>query len=277
MPTIVERLDQHERELDWLSMRFARACSFERQLSETTRDKPFTIHNETAWLLMLAERDKIVIDLASWAKAFYSPGGFLCALQGPDFAALQRGPKSSKPTNPNELYVWTLNVKGREEWFDRLFPTAATAARTTPNMQDVAALRDRLSADVAPLLADRNQNRAHFYEQATRKTAGAKMLNFLEQRAHFEFCRELVHDLRLLADNTSYGFVSLDPRDDHQVRDMVDLLLTGTLDFTVRSWNEHASAGEYLWQRRAAYYKALHEARDTAGAAETPTFNDRRL
>ena len=89
-PETAAALKEHEIELISLGRRLRHVLSVHAELNRVTRGRSFLIRHEAMWWMLLGERDMIVVDAASWAKAFYSRGGFLRKLQGPDFRALKR-------------------------------------------------------------------------------------------------------------------------------------------------------------------------------------------
>jgi len=75
------------------------------------------------------------------------------------------------------------------------------------------------------------------------------------------FCGRVLNDLRILVDNSSFALPSLEPSQNNvAARDVVDLLLMGSIQFAISEWAEHGH-GPYLWQQRDAYYKQLHSRR----------------
>ncbi len=259
--------------------RLSHIRSVHAELVKVGRLKRFEIHHEPMWAMLLSERDMIVVDLASWAKALYSAGGFLkLNLQGPDLEALGwrwRAGKLQGSVDPIaeaiDREITARNLESRKEAFARLFPGAT---KDHPSRQDVEGLEGRLRDRFKPLLEDRHQHRAHKYEQHA-KTATAEMLTPEKVAEHLAFCQSIVADLGSLATNAGfhayrYGGEAKD--DDDEAKDVVDLILCGTINWILEFGPGGAPApeGRFYWLRRTAYYERLHTRHDARGKPDEP-------
>jgi hypothetical protein len=155
------------------------------------------------------------------------------------------------------------------------FPPNAQAE--TPVSSDLGTLRKRLFVSFEPLREDRNQHRAHRYEG---QSVTAKELTPPDIVEHLHACQDLVADLRCLVSNASYGGyrykIEANP-DDDAARDVVDLILRGSLDWIVNfSAVAMPNPARWYWQNRRRYYDALHAAHEAQDKPEEP-FNNRAL
>ncbi|MGO8998590.1 MAG: hypothetical protein ACLQVI_35155 [Polyangiaceae bacterium] len=273
-PETAAALKEHEIELISLGRRLRHVLSVHAELNRVTRGRSFLIRHEAMWWMLLGERDMIVVDAASWAKAFYSRGGFLRKLQGPDFRALKRRwdyrtaeedfePLWSGEEDDPAMRRYMSNVQRehnaawRDEAFARLFPGAG--ADGVPCLRDIDALVDRLAQEFEPLLLDRHENRAHKYEKA----GTATMLSPKEVAEHLETCRRLLADFRCLSSNSTFSSFDAEPKadpEDRQAQDVVDHILCGCLNWIVEGdpGKEHAPKDQFYWQRRDAHYARVH-------------------
>jgi hypothetical protein len=263
-----KQLEGLEVELLTFARRHAHILSVDAEFVRVCRDKTFIRWHEPMWNMLLGERDMLIVDLASWAKAFYRKGGFLQLLHGPDLKALNRDwPSADGGCDSHEQ---SLVAKLRGAAFERLFPGAESRR---PSRQDVEALGGRLKDHFGPLLDDRDVHRAHKYE---REKATAAWLTPADVTPHLRRCQQLLGDLRFVASNTQFGHP--DPRPapgEREAQDVVDLVLCGPIN-----WIIHYGAGAdtdpkrlSYWQRRDAYYERLHSAHEASGDLAAP-FND---
>jgi hypothetical protein len=267
-----KRLVELEDQLLLLAWRQGHIVSTHAELVRVAREKPFFIYHEPLWRMLLSERDMIIVDLASWAKGFYSKGGFLHHLEDQDLQALSL--HWQPEPNEDERDALAYNRKWRKAAFDRLFPDAANE---TPNADDIRALVRAVRKRFEPLLVDRHRHRAHKFEHE--KQATAAMLVPAEVTKYLTACQRVVADLRCLSSNSSFdshGYDAKPKPDDDHAQDMIDLVLVGTINWIVE-WGVVASASSqhrFYWQKRNAYYERLHAAHEAAGVPDHP-FNDR--
>jgi hypothetical protein len=286
-PQVSEALAERENDLLGFSHRLSHGLSVHEDLVRVTRGRRFVVRHLPIWRMLLSERDMTFVDIASWAKAIYSPRGFLRRLHGRDLAVLARCWKYRQDGDfevegacdpEDRLFLqghWqNENAKWRDAAFDRLFPDARSGA---PNQQDIDGLVGRLSTQFEPLLADRHEHRAHRYENAAH--GKATMLSPPDVAEHLRSCQQLLADLRSLSSNSGFSAPGYKPKadpDDHEAQDVVDLVLRGTVNEVFeqdRSFNDGAASRTYYWQRRAAYYDALHEAHERRNATDDDPFN----
>ncbi|HEV3192421.1 MAG TPA: hypothetical protein VGY54_18045 [Polyangiaceae bacterium] len=285
-PATYERLITLENDLTSFADRLGHVTNVYAAAEKITRGKPFLIYHPPMWSMLGASLDMLVVDLCSWAKGMYKPGGFLDSLE-PELPALCLPWAESRPrvllaqeqTDDGEGFVLrhleTTNLKWRRAAYDRLFPGAQNE---TPAASDLGRLRDRLLAFFKPLRDDRNQHRAHRFEGGP---ASAAQLSPPDVVAHLHSCQELIADLRCLVSNgsfTTYGYKVEPKPDSEEALDVVDLILCGSLfwivDYGILAMPE--AAGRRYWQNREQYYEALHVAHEARGKPEEP-FNSRTL
>lgn len=259
--TIEQLLERAENDLLTLQVRYYYLDAFVNELERVSRGKVSTFWNYSLWVMILDSRDMLVIALATWAKGIYRPGGMLGKIQGGRRLPKVRGRKSSDPSK----YLAKIYAKTHSDAFQRLFPTAVGEA-AGPN--DFAALKDRFVAKMEPVVKDRDQNRAHFYEYEKIKPANvAAMLDLPALWGLIEYAQGLLNDLRTV----SCGHGSPDNRNmsptnpEDFAADLVEALLTGTShrrDFVMND------------RDREKFYDDLHAKHDALGAPEAPNWND---
>ena len=289
---VAEALRRHEDELVGFSERVTHLLSVEQELRRVTRGKFFVIYHEPMYRTLLGERDMVVVDLASWARGFYKKAGrgLLRHLRGSDQQALKLKWKyegssvislGGKADDVIEDHVRSLNRAWRAKAFSRLFPNGTTGSvPNVPCQQDIDALCDRLAAQFKSLHDDRNQHRAHRYENGPKTAA---MLSLADVTKHLEACQCLLADLRCLSSNSQFTSHHYEPKaheDDRYAQDVVDLILLGSLrtiiDADYGPKSTPASSPGYYWQRRTAHYERLHALHEASGALDKP-FNNRAL
>lgn len=245
-----------------------------RRLEEVTNGKLFDIHDSVLWTMILDSRDVLVIDLADWAKGQLGKGGgsFLRKFQGPLLGTLVRKP--SWVTRPER--DGTLREGNRVTYAAaraRLFPDLDSSAKVT--QADIEKLIGRFDEVFRPVVLDRNQNRAHAFEQQAKGGATAKMLDLGELRSAFEYAMAVVNDLSLVTRGGSMELVDMNSSDvADSAREHIELLLLPRF------------ARERLLRADEApdtFVAKLHELADTLGLPDTGprgpatparTFND---
>jgi hypothetical protein len=169
-------------------------------------------------------------------------------------------------------YDW----KCRVEAFGRLFPARIGPGKRWPEKADIRHLKVELGGLTRALEKQRDA-RAHIYDG--KDYGSVKNLAFEEVAKLFHRAHAVLRDVRLLVDRSSHHFPPVEePKDDHTARDLVDLLLLGSIGQAVIEWTATpARPGErpreWLWQHREAFYEHRHRAHDDRGTEE-PLFND---
>jgi hypothetical protein len=203
----------------------------------------------------------LVIDLCSWAASIYSGETRLNELKERHCSKLARQRRWGIGDGE---WIEQHYDRSHSEAFARLFPGISGE---TPSESDVDALRSRLQKYYKPLDRDRNENRAHRYENRNHP-ARAPMLDFERLSEFFEFSRQLIVDLRLVADGSQLGFDDVSPtRAEFASPDIVDLVLLGSFE------KRQSLIG---MGSRADLYARLHAAHEAAGDADM-AFNDGRF
>src|SRR4051794_36492533 len=87
---------------DWRLLSLARRMfvmeAFKTDLDRVSRNKQFRIRNDVTWLMLLDSRDMLVVQLASWAKGVYEPGGLIGSIQADHVRDLPR----RRPPDPTD-------------------------------------------------------------------------------------------------------------------------------------------------------------------------------
>jgi hypothetical protein len=191
--------------------------AFDKELKAVTRCKSFAIRNERFWNMFLDHRDMLVIDLCSWAASIYSGETRLNELKERHCSELARQRRWGIGDGE---WIEQHYDRSHSEAFARLFPGIS---RETPSESDVDALRSRQQKYYKPLDRDRNENRAHRYENRNHP-ARAPMLDFERLSEFFEFSRQLIVDLRLVADGSQLGFDDVSRRAPNSPRQTSSIL-----------------------------------------------------
>lgn len=161
------------------------------RLDTATRKKEFRIWGRAAWTIALDTRDMDIIRFASWSKGLLSQGGLFGQIQAHHLAQLR--PKPPAPCDQDD-YLRERAQKAHAEAFKRLFPNnPGRPARP----QDIAELQDRFAASTKAVRDDRNDNRAHPFED--RSSATTSMLATYEVGALIGLAAELLDDLHFVA------------------------------------------------------------------------------
>lgn len=272
MASVIERLHEYEIQLLELIDRFKRVWAYEVELRKAARGKPFRMRNPEVWDVLLSDRDMFVIDFASWVTSLIR--GFLDKLSMDDFSAF--GVEEAPASNADDPYLARIQHEARVEAFARLFPVRSNEKKRWPDKPDFKRLRAELEKAAAGLEKQRDA-RAHLYDGKDHETA--QSLRFEEVAAIFQHVLRIFRDMRLLVDHSGFHFPEVtEPTDDRTARDLVDVLLLGSIQHAVEDWMatplRPGESRQFLWQHRAAWYEHVHRLHDDAGAPEKPLFND---
>jgi hypothetical protein len=130
------------------------------------------------------------------------------------------------------------------------------AHRGHPIEKDVIRLENRLFRWAENLRKWRNTH-AHRYGLGR---GSVRALRQADLARRFTACGRMMNHLRVLIDNSGYIMSRLEPsEDDACARDLVDIIVTGTIPFAVEEWGKEEGRG--LWQKRDAHYARLHRHR----------------
>src|SRR5450432_3115854 len=116
----------------FLSERHRHIVSVHAELVRIVGDRGFRIHSPHIFQMTLAERDKIVIDVASWVEGLLNKTGLLNRYLVDD--DLSKGLRLA--WGPSE----SLEYESRRVSYRRLFPRAFQLGRYTPDLSDRKAL-----------------------------------------------------------------------------------------------------------------------------------------
>lgn len=188
--------------------------AFQAELDRVSRGEMCSFHNDIVWTLLLDHRDKNVIDLASWAKAAYSPGGLFGAIQAHHPKALAKKRTWGSDEDDHLARLLDANFFARHE---------ALFSRSNVKPEDIAILRNEFSLAVDPLMADRNNHRAHIFES---EPGDVRMLDLGEVRELYDAIRDLLNDLSLLSVGSTWELVNLNAADTSATAcELVDMIL----------------------------------------------------
>lgn len=274
MPRVLQLLQPYEAPFLGLIERFKRVWAYDVELRKAARGKAFRIQNPAVWEIILADRDILVIDFASWVTSVAGKGGFLDGLTADDLTefGIEAGPLQDTDDAGLAVHDW----KARVEAFGRLFPARVGVGKRWPEKADIRRLKAELAAVTAGL-EDQRDARAHFYDGKDSETV--QNVGFEQIATLFHRVRDVLNDIRLMVDRSSHHYPRIaEPKNDHTARDMVDLIILGSIDDAVREWKAAPSQPGrpkrvYLWQDREAYYDDRHRAHDEV-RIEGRLFND---
>lgn len=262
MSTITDLIEKLEDELGIITQRLFVLEAFAGEFNRTTRGKSFRIWGSAVWMMILDSRDAHVTHFASWLKSVYGKGGFFGQLTAHHPRAFPRKwrPRSSASHSPEFA---TILKKQHDESFARLFPDATTAF---PSPDDVEKMRQRFVARIEQVVADRDSNRAHPYEEAGSVASSTKLLEFSELRALTTFVEDWLNALRLLSTSSSFVHSDMNFQSPTELaEELVDSVLVGS-----RSRANLVMGGT----DREVYYDDLHTRHAAIGSPDEPLFND---
>jgi hypothetical protein len=250
---MLAEIKKKQHELDELREVFGGLRTFDAALRRSTKNKLFDVVNSFAWASVLACSRMIVIDLAAWVDSLLPPRPPKKGVEG----WLRKHVKG-------DALVFCQNHRAA---MTRLFGKRA-ARRGSPSEADILRLEERLFTWAENLRHWRNA-RAHRYGY---QTGSARVLRFPDLAKRFVACSRLMNDFRLLVDESTLVMSRTEPStNDSTARDLVDIIVAGTIPFAVEQWNKET--GQFLWQKRDAFYRRLHGQRRRK---RTDPFNRRR-
>jgi len=258
--------------------------AFVNELNLTSRGEPFRIRNDIVWNAMLDVRDKLVIDLysltvemrhgmkpidpaaqGSYRGGFRRKRGLFIEIRDHHLSNLTR---THVPEPDDDEYLIEADTATKAQAFARLFPNGTTDC---PSAADIENLCERFRVHMIPLGDDRNKNRAHVQEG---DAGTAKMLSVPELESLFEYVEDLLEDLSLVSEFSSFGGTDMNHADLKETStDLVDLILLGNFS-DVRRFTSKRTRDEL--------YARLHDIHDANASAETGDderelhFNDRQ-
>jgi hypothetical protein len=275
--TLLNRIEKEEDVVYGLSETFGVLRSFNQALTNRVGQARFIIANTTIWDAMLAKRDLLIINFASWVRGLAQRGGLFAQLRAHHLRDLRNAWEDKfKPSGLMEKDVLRkISTDNRRVRLERRFPAAVARGHIVP--EDVEAFKDAIWDKLVPVVKDRDSFRAHRYDGEPKADAKALGLNDLEPL--LIAAQEMINDLRLVADFSTFGYPSvttIEPTT--EAEDLVDLLLFhDVLGMAIRTGaNEllHDHAGVYWWQVREVFFEEL---RRVHGARPDASLNDRDI
>lgn len=273
---MLDEMTARQGELNDLARAFQRLRTFVEELRRATRGKPFDIRSMLVWDSLHALHRILIIDLAAWVDSLHA-AWFRRHLQGASLAMLRNSKTlaakivDGSPRRSTDRWVRqhraSLTLQGRQAALVRLFGKK-TAERGRASAEDIIRLEKRLYRWSKNLREWRNVQ-AHRYGT---EIGSATPLRMQDLARRFVYCGRLMNDLRLLIDSSTYSMPSIEPsKHDLHARDLVDLMVVGTIQDAVEAWQADG-AGTYLWQKRDRHYDRMHRRRR---AGRTDSFNAR--
>jgi hypothetical protein len=259
-PALDKRLTNAEQNLMLIARRQYLFEAFVKELNRASRLKPFRICNDGLWMVMLDSRDMLVIHLSSWVEGICGKAGLLPQLRAHHLAQFARTRWWAEGRD-EEKYLADLHDRKHAQAFERLFPRALGASAAAADFKVLVA---NVGQEWAPLVADRNRNRAHPFEYEHQGSAA--MLDLDELRKALSWCENLLNDLRLVGHGSIVGYHDMNEVDvDAAAEEIVESILLGTA--SRRSVVAEGRGREDL-------YRELHERHDALPAGREVLFND---
>jgi hypothetical protein len=264
-------IKDHTDKLLFLKRRFYYLKSIFDELSDRCAET-FPVENDIIWQMVSDSHDMLVIDLCSFCKKMYSPGGFFNRLKS--HVALLRVPtKKSIKTTPgvvtgyhNKADLERIRgmldehernqvVEDTRKTLSRLFPGWSTG-KVTPDHVD--ALKSQFNNTLNDLKADRTKNRAHRFEEER----PAPHVDFKRIREIFEEVEGIFNGLTLVVGRRTLAFTDVSYTSAQEAaRDVVDLVLHGPIvhvlhEFSIAESLEKADPlSGYYHLFRERYYR----------------------
>jgi hypothetical protein len=273
--TVLDALTKRQRELGTLAHDFQLLRSFASELQRTTKGKPFAIRNDLAWAGIVSLRRTIVIDLAGWVRSVCDPW-LRKTLDGPSLVSLRASKRLAAKIVEGSVILPVLGgadvtgrirgyqastvEDGRRRALTRLFGKEA-ARRGHATSEDVLHLEDTLRRWVTDLDALRNREAHPFTFKGD-----IKELGLADLARRFTYCGRVLNDLRLLLDSSTYLMPRLEASNDPRCRDLVDLIVVGTIEFAVMQWTKCPNPPHFSTDRDA-HYRRMHARRRTKKTA----------
>ena len=258
-PSLVEALAREEHRLLHIKRRYYLLKAFQDHLDTARKKKEFVVWNDQMWDTVLDVRTALSLQLTSWVNGMCQDRGFLKGLKSHTKRLYVR---KWRPKNRLDSYGGDIAERYRRSAFERLFPDAIPRNRVSQD--DVSKLTDRFQAAVARVKNDRNKTLAHLYEHDV--DLQRRLLTPRGYGVVFRRLEKLLTDLRMVIDGTQKEFHDLSAADSDSVaRDMVDMVLCGTLDNIHMLWGVteaiSACGDRHVFQLRDEYYAGLHRRR----------------
>ena len=184
-------------------------------MKKATRGKDVRLRNREVWEAMLADRDVLVADVSSWVLGIADNGGILARLNNDEGRAAFGLDAVSVE---GEDHFARMRRNFRETALYGVFPAGRSEGRRLPSQQDFINLRNRMTKDIAGELDASAICASTCSITTTREevsTANATNLTFDATATVLKDLRDVVHALRLLADDTTQHCPSLDEPKGH--------------------------------------------------------------
>lgn len=267
---MLNEITRRQHELQELAESFQGLHGFDVEFRRVTRGKPFFIGNSLAWDAVRSLYRTLVIDLAAWIRSIHK-AWLKVNIQGKTLADMRASRRraakiveGSRVNAPPDVRAAILRhheeqmVLGQRAALRRLFGKGATS-RGFARAEDVDRLCIRLEKWAENLDKWRNQfaHRYGFVDPTLRRLGMARL------QKRIEHCGRLLNDLRLLVDASYFVMPTLDPpTKDVMSRDLLDLILMGSIQYATEQWALHKSdSAPYFWQQRDVHYEKMHARR----------------
>lgn len=260
-------LEEFHDQLTTFARHFAWMRSFDYELRKATGRLSFEIRNEFAWGSVVRSYRMCIIEFSEWVEMLHQKG-LKKLIQGKTLAQMKVSKKHATRLHTATPIILAHGADAatvhairaslvketmatREAAMKRLFGVHV-AARRQVQQDDVLVLCRKLKRRAEALNELRNALAHPFKNIPTKRI----MLHHIAQR--LRSTEGLLTDLGLLISDTSYGVPRAEARPDAHCRDLVDLILFGTIAFATKQWQE-AAPGQFAWQGREVVYTRLRK------------------
>jgi hypothetical protein len=281
MPSAEEVIRTCEDKVQTIKKRLYYLTPIQEQLKTVHKLTGQGIRNDILYQMVVDSYDMLVIDVASLCKGMYTNGGFFNHIK--HHVARLKKLKRSKivvapaiivgdgADDPEKVAATQASIaehmKARIEQrsievLKRLFPDYEERKDRPFNHSDIDKLMARFKNIHDKVIADRDSNRAHRYEN---EDSRAERLPLSALEFHFKELEILLNDLRyLILDCSSFRYNNLNlANTERTAKDIADLICHGSINQVLQAvgiTQELQNAGRkppYYWKIRDDYYENL--------------------
>lgn len=268
-------LDDLHAQLHAFALYFRWMRAFDYELRRATGRLPFVVRNDFAWESVLRGYSMRIIEFSEWVGMLHKKG-LKQLIQGKSLTQMKVSKThamrlhESTPVRvvgdaPNATrwirdHLVQVTMNERREAMRRLFGNDAVR-RNKIEQRDVDALCRKLERRAKELKNLRNKL-AHPFGSVQ-----AKRIALHNIASRVKSTNQLLNDLGMLISDTTFGVPATEAAADTHCRDVVDLILFGTIHFATKQWAA-AAPDAYMWKARLVCYRALRtRARKNPGAS----------
>lgn len=229
--------------------------TFENRILTLSKGKPFIVRNDIVYRMVFGQWDMLVINLGSFSKAMIGHGGFFKKITA-NLHLLK--PIDKKSITPPKGRISSLNkvhteeeLKARQTEYDKhyidhmfeahrkelfkLFPNAEKRETLKITAKDIDDLTKRFELIVNDIRDDRDNHRAHRFENKKNNSAATKLsIKKIEEK--FQELESLFNSLKLVFQNSTLMYSDMNHANAEQTADdLIDLIFWGS-NRTLDNW-----------------------------------------